>query len=115
MKTIAELSMLCGFDDDLAANATAVSNRLRGFLTQVHPHLERVLGPRLSHRAVLELLKKYPAPVDLSAAGNTKVRNLLKKKAPRLAPKLADEIFQALDEQTVVVLEPAVLPRLSLR
>lgn len=102
-ETIAELSMLCGFDDDLAANATAVSNRLRGFLTQIHPHLERVIGPRLSHPAVLELLKKYPAPSDLSAAGKAKVRNLLKKKAPRLAPKLAEEIFQALDEQTVVV------------
>lgn len=48
-ETTAELSMLCGFDDDLAAQATAVSNRLRGFLTQIHPHLERVLGPRLSH------------------------------------------------------------------
>lgn len=38
-ETTAELSMLCGFDDDLAAQATAVSNRLRGFLTQIHPHL----------------------------------------------------------------------------
>lgn len=102
-ETTAELSMLCGFDDDLAANATAVSNRLRGFLTQIHPHLERILGPRLSHPATLELLKKYPAPADLHSAGRTKVRNLLKKKAPRLAPKLTGEIFQALDEQTVIV------------
>lgn len=102
-ETTAELSMLCGFDDDLATQATAVSNRLRGFLTQIHPHLERVLGPRLAHPAVLELLKKYPAPADLKAAGKTKVRNLLKKKAPRLASKLTVEIFQALDEQTVVV------------
>lgn len=102
-ETTAELSMLCGFDDDLAANATAVSNRLRGFLTQIHPHLERALGPRLSHAAVLELLTKYPGPAEMKAAGKTRVRNLLKKKAPRLAPKLAEEIFQALEEQTVVV------------
>lgn len=107
-ETTSELSMLCGFDDDLAAQATAVSNRLRGFLTQIHPHLERVLGPRLSHPAIFELLKKYPAPADLHSAGRTKVRNLLKKKAPRLAPKLlapklTEEIFQALDEQTVIV------------
>lgn len=102
-ETTSELSMLCGFDDDLAAQATAVSNRLRGFLTQIHPHLERVLGPRLSHQAVLGLLKKYPAPAELHFAGRTKVRNLLKKKAPRLAPKLTEEIFQALDEQTVIV------------
>lgn len=102
-ETTAELSMLCGFDDDLATQATAVSNRLRGFLTQIHPHLERTLGPRLSHPAVLSLLKKYPAPADLKIAGKTKVRNLLRKKAPRLAPKLTDEILYALKEQTVVV------------
>ncbi|GGH58388.1 hypothetical protein GCM10007359_04520 [Rothia aerolata] len=102
-ETTAELSMLCGFDDDLAANATAVSNRLRGFLTQIHPHLERVLGPRMTHPAVLALLKKYPSPADLKAAGKTKVRNVLKKKAPRLAIKLTNEIFQTLEEQTVAV------------
>ncbi|HGD8877427.1 TPA: IS110-like element ISEc20 family transposase, partial [Escherichia coli] len=46
---IAELSMLCGFDDDLAAQTTQASNRIRGLLTQIHPALERVLGPRLDH------------------------------------------------------------------
>ena len=102
-ETTAELSMLCGFDDDLATQTTAVSNRLRGFLTQIHPHLERVLGPRLSHQAALGLLKKYSSPAELRSAGRTKVRNVLNKKAPRLTPKLADEIFQVLDEQTVVV------------
>ena len=44
---VAELSMLCGFDDDLAGQITQVSNRIRGLLTQIHPALERVLGPRL--------------------------------------------------------------------
>lgn len=34
---IAELSMLCGFDDDLAAQTTQTSNRIRGLLTQIHP------------------------------------------------------------------------------
>lgn len=61
------------------------------------------MGPRLSHPAVLSLLKKYPAPADLKTAGKTKVRNLLRKKASRLAPKLTDEILYALKEQTVVV------------
>jgi hypothetical protein len=32
----AELSMLCGFDDHLAKQATAASNRIRGLLTQIH-------------------------------------------------------------------------------
>ena len=35
----AELSMLCGYDDDLAQQATATSNRNRGLLTQIHPAL----------------------------------------------------------------------------
>lgn len=44
---IAELSMLCGFDDDLAAQLTGVRNRLPVLLTQIHPALQRILGPRL--------------------------------------------------------------------
>uniref|UniRef100_UPI0035D77A6A IS110 family transposase n=1 Tax=Bacillus thuringiensis TaxID=1428 RepID=UPI0035D77A6A len=36
-ETIAELEMIVGFDDDLAGEATRVSNRLRGLLTQIHP------------------------------------------------------------------------------
>ncbi len=59
---IAELSMLCGFDDDLAAQTTQASNRIRGLLTQIHPALERILGPRLAHPAVLDLLQRYPSP-----------------------------------------------------
>ena len=34
---VAKLSMLCGFDDDLAAQTTQASNRIRGLLTQIHP------------------------------------------------------------------------------
>lgn len=41
---VAELSMLCGFDDDLAAQITQVGNRVRGLLTQIHPALERAMG-----------------------------------------------------------------------
>lgn len=70
----AELSMLCGFDDDLTAQATQVSNRLRGLLTQIHPALERVLGPRLHHRAVVDLLTRHPSPSALKTAGRGHVR-----------------------------------------
>lgn len=41
----AELTMLVGFDQDLADEANRTSNRIRGLLTQFHPSLERVLGP----------------------------------------------------------------------
>jgi hypothetical protein len=59
--------MLCGFDEDLAGQITQTSNRIRGLLTQIHPALERVLGPRLEHPAVLALLERYPTPAQLTA------------------------------------------------
>jgi transposase len=37
---VAALTMLCGFDDDLASQITQTSNRIRGLLTQIHPALE---------------------------------------------------------------------------
>lgn len=100
---IAELSMLCGFDDDLAAQLTGVRNRLRGLLTQIHPALERVVGPRLAHPAVVDMLSRYPTPAALHEAGRSRVRTRLKKLAPRMAARLADEIFVALAEQTTIV------------
>jgi transposase len=100
---VSELSALCGFDDDLATQVTAASNRIRGFLTQIHPALERVLGPQLGHRAVVDLLRRYPSPSALRAAGETRIANRLVKLAPRLGRRLASEIMAALGEQTVVV------------
>ena len=114
---MAELSMLCGFDDDIVGQMTATSNRIRGLLMQVHPALERVLGPHLDHPAVLDLLQKYPTPTALKAVGKARLGNRLIKLAPRIGRRLAEEIFQALSEQTVVVggthATRAVLPRLA--
>ncbi len=100
---LAELSMLCGFDDDLAKQITATSNRIRGLLTQIHPALERVLGPRLDHPAVLDLLRTWPTPEALRHAGRRRIGNRLGKLAPRMGERLADEIIEALGKQTVVV------------
>ncbi len=102
-EALAELTLLCGFDDDLAAQITQVSNRIRGLLTQIHPALERVLGPRLDHPAVCALLQKYPSPVALSVVSEKRLVGYLTKLAPRLGKTLAAEIHQALREQTVVV------------
>jgi hypothetical protein len=44
-EALADLEVIVGFDDDLAGEVTRISNRIRGLLTQVHPALERVLGP----------------------------------------------------------------------
>lgn len=61
-ETSAELEMIVGFDEDLAGEATTVANRPPGLLTQIHPSLERVLGPRLQHPAVLALRERFAAP-----------------------------------------------------
>ena len=97
--------MLCGFDDYLAKQATATSNRIRGMLTQVHQALERVVGKHLDHPATSELLVKYPTPKKL------------RKAAPRAGKSWAAEVFTALGEQSVVVAGTnavgIVLPQLS--
>ncbi len=92
-----------GFDQDLAAEATRTSNRIRGLLTQFHPSLERVLGPRLDHRAVTWLLERYGSPAALRKAGRHRLVELIRPKAPRMAQRLIDEVFGARDEQTVIV------------
>ncbi len=112
---VAELSMLCGFDDVVVGQIVATSNRIRGLLTQIHPALERVLGPHLDHPAVLDLLQKYPSPKSMRTAGTVRLGNRLIKRAPRIGRRLAAEIMQALSEQTVVVVgtnaATTVLPR----
>lgn len=114
---VAELSMLCGFDDDLAGQITATSNRIRGLLTQIHPALERVLGPRLNHPAVLDVIVRYPSPQALKSAGQKRLATRLTKLAPRMGERLATDIIAALGEQTVVVVgtgaASTVLPRLA--
>ncbi|MGG1947780.1 IS110 family transposase [Trinickia sp. NRRL B-1857] len=114
---LAELTMLCGFDDDLADQVTQTSNRIRGLLTQIHPALERVLGPRLDHPAVLDLLERYPSPAALAAVSEKTLANRLTKLAPRMGKGLATEIVQALSEQAVTVpgtqAATIVMPRLA--
>ena len=51
-ETLAELSVLAGYDDDLAGQSTQLTNRLRDALLHVHPALERLLGPRLDRAGV---------------------------------------------------------------
>lgn len=114
---VAELSMLCGFDDDLAGQITQVSNRIRGLLTQVHPALERVIGPRLDHQAILDLLHHYGSPAAMRAAGEKRIANRLLKNAPRKGRAWAAEVMAALQAQSVVVTgtnaAALVLPRLA--
>jgi transposase len=116
---VAELTMLCGFDEDLAAQITATSNRIRGLLTQIHPALERVVGPHLDHPAMLDLLERYPSPAQLASLSQKQLATRLLKLAPRMGKTWATEVVQALAEQTVVVAgtqaASIVLPRLALQ
>lgn len=65
----AGLGMPTGFDEDLAKQITQNRNRIRGLYTQIHPGLERVLGPRLEHPAILALIQAWPTPRMLKKAG----------------------------------------------
>jgi len=114
---LAELDVLIGYDDDLAAEATRISNRIRGLLTGIHPALERVLGPKATHLAVLEILSRCGGPAGIRKAGRRKLASIATTHAPRMGTKLVEDILAALDEQTVVVpgtgAADTVLPRLA--
>lgn len=66
-----------------------------------------MLGPRLDHPAVPWLLRRYGSPAVLRKAGRRRLVELICPKAPRLAARLIDDVFDALDEQTVLAREPA--------
>jgi len=116
-EALAELNVLVGFDDDLAAEATRLTNRLRGLLTQVQPALERVLGPRIHTKAAIALVSRYGGPVGLRKAGRGRLLATARKANPRGAAELVDHLLAALDEQTVVVpgttAAETVLPQLA--
>jgi transposase len=116
-EVLAELGVLIGFDDDQAAEATRLSNRIRGLLTQIHPAAERVLGPKVTTPVVLELLTRFGGPAGLRAAGRRRLLAVARKAAPRVGEQLIADLLAALAEQTVLVPGSAaaeqVLPRLA--
>lgn len=100
---LAQLRVLNGFDVDLAADLTRLTNRLRDALTSVSPALERALGSRLGHAGVRDLLAKFSTPSALRAAGRARVTKAIKTRSPRLAAKVTDAVTEALDAQTVTL------------
>ena len=99
----AALSMLTGFDLDLARQVNQTANRIRGLYTQIHPALEAVVGPWLEHDAVLEVIAAWPTPADLKRAGKARIDARLKKHGCRRHTTWAGQIVSALEHQTVVV------------
>lgn len=116
-ESLADLEVIVGYDDDLAGEVTRISNRIRGLLTQIHPALERVLGLRIHHPAVLELLQRFGGPTGLSQATRRQLLGAVKTRAPRSYHRILDELTAALAEQTVTVpgtrAAELVLPQLA--
>lgn len=102
-ETLAALTMLTGYDNDLAGEVNRTTNRLRGLLSQIHPSLERVLGGRLAYPYIQALLAKHGSPAKIQGLGPAWCEALLKAHGSRKAHHLTGEIFEALAEQTLVV------------
>ncbi len=116
-EALAELKVLVGFDDDLAGEVTRLSNRVRGLLTQVHPALERALGPHVRQKAGLALLARFGGPDGMRSAGRRRLVSTASKASARAGAALAERVWEALGEQTVTVpgtgAAETVLPRLA--
>ena len=114
---LAELKVLVGFDEDLAAEATRLANRIRGLLTQIHPALERVVGPRLATKQGFAVIEQLGGPQGISAVSRAKLLRIVSHANPRHAQDFVDAISHALSEQTVVVAGTTaaeqVLPKLA--
>jgi Transposase len=102
-QTVTALGVLAGYDADLAAEATRLTNRLHDALLHVHPALERLLGKHFRRRGILELLAAAGTPTRLRALGEDGLRAAMIARSPRIALALPPQILAALDEQTVVV------------
>jgi transposase len=103
-ETLADLTVLAGYDDDLAAQATRLANRLHDALLHIHPALERLLGKHLDRPGVLALLAAAPTPDQLRALGMDGMSHLIREGgSPRLAKSMPPKILTALDAQTLVV------------
>lgn len=92
-ETLAELKVLVGFDEDLAAEATRLSNRIRGLLTQIHPALERVVGPRLTTKQGLAVIEQLGGPQAMAAASKSKLLRVISKAYPRGAQQRRNTVL----------------------
>ena len=104
-EVLASLKVLSGYDDDLARECTRSINRLRSLLVQIHPGLERVFtGTRLTNQLSLDLLAHYGGPTGLRRAGAARVHAWARRSKHRGVDKLIEEVFAALEHQSVTVI-----------
>jgi hypothetical protein len=108
--------VLVGYDDDLAGQATRISNRIRGLLTGIYPALERPGAEDHPPGGAGD-----PVPLRRTSLASARPGDARSPRspphAPRISEKLITAIWAALDEQTVTVADTAaadrVLPRLA--
>ena len=105
-QSLARMRVLCGHDEDLAADQTRLINRLREALLSLSPALERILGSRLACRGVLDALRKYPTPDLMRQAGRARLRDLIHKRSPKLSAKASQQIWETLKTQTITLPAP---------
>ena len=114
----AALSMLTGFDLDLARQVNQTEGRIRGLYTQTPPS-PRDRGGALAGRTTPSWRSSPPgtAPADLKRAGKARIDAKLKKHGCRRHATWAAQIGSALEHQTVVVAgtdaAAVVLPHLA--
>jgi hypothetical protein len=99
----AELTLLCSFDEDLTADITRLTNRLRMLLTTYSPDLERAFGERVSSQASLGLLQRYPSREALIRAGTKRVAAVLGESGAMEAAVFAQHLLTAARAQTVTL------------
>jgi len=102
-EALSALGVLAGYDADLAAEATRLTNRLHDALLHVHPALERLLGKLFRRPGVLELLAAAGTPEQLRALGPDRIADVMAARSPRIAQTLAAQVISALDQQSVVI------------
>ena len=101
----AALSMLTGFDLDLARQVNQTANRIRGQSFTQTPPSPRGRGGALAGRTTPSWrpVAAWPTPADLKRAGKARIDARLKKHGCRRHTTWAGQIVSALEHQTVVV------------
>ncbi|GAA1236005.1 hypothetical protein GCM10009676_20130 [Prauserella halophila] len=68
-------------------------------LTGIHPALERAIGSKITHRAVLEILAQCGGPTGIRAAGTDTVAATA---AETVLPQLAESLKTVLSQRTTL-------------
>ena len=63
----------------------------------------RAVGDRFGQPGVRDLLARCPTPSALRRAGKVRVRKLVARRSPRIAGKVTEAVFDAVDAQSLTL------------